>query len=69
MHSEATNVHEKCPAFLGADRCFPDHPSTCSPRVEGEEKQQIMVRARLGTVGGIGNGEKVFWLALLLEKC
>ena len=69
MHSEGTNVHEGARHLWVQADVSPDHSSTCSPGVGGEEEQQIRVRARLGTVGGIGKGERLFWLPLALEKC
>ena len=69
MHSEGTDVHEGARHHWMQADVSPDHTSTCSQRVGGEEKQQIRVRARLGTVEGIGKGERVFWLMLVSEKC
>lgn len=58
----------KVPGISGCRHVSPDHASTCS-MVGGEEKQQTRVRARLGTAGGIGKGERVSRLVLVLEKC
>lgn len=68
MHSEGTNVCEDAQNLWVQADVSPDYTSTCAV-VGGEEMQQKRVRGRLGTVGGIGKGERVPWLVLVLEKC